>query len=314
MKGNYSESLGLYDKAIAISPGNATLHCNKAASLIGLKMLPQALKECEEAVRLDPGYQRAHRRLGSLFLSLGLVENARKHLTFPGMQVDLIEMQKLQIVEMHILNCSDARRIHDWGSVVREIDAATASGADSSPHLFACRAEALLKLHRLDDATLSLSNMAKFEAATAPYSQLKVLGMLCETYLLVVRPQIELAQRRFDNAVTAAEKASQIDPRNLEVSLLLKNMRLVAQARSRGNDLFKSERFTEACSAYAEGLKIDPSNSILYCNRAACWYKLGSWETLVSHVFIISGTTLSKLLKIICILYLNNIFIQFYKI
>ncbi|GAA0174517.1 scaffold/adaptor protein [Lithospermum erythrorhizon] len=281
MKGNYAEALGLYNKAIAISPGNATLHCNKAVSLIGLKNLPQALKECKEAVRLDPGYQRARRRLGSLFLSLGLVENARKHLTVPGMQVDPIEMQKLQTVEMHILKCSNARRIHDWESILREIDAAVASGADSSPQLFACRAEALLNLHRLDDASLSLSNVTKFEAPTAPYSQLKFLGMLCEAYLLVVRAQIELAHGRFDNAVTAAEKAAETDPRNREVSVLLKNMRLVARAHSRGNDLFKSERFTEACSAYGEGLKIYPSNSILYCNRAACWYKLGSWETSV---------------------------------
>lgn len=83
---------------------------------------------------------------------------------------------------------------------------------------------------------------------------------------------------RFENAVTAAEKASQIDPRNVEVAVLLKNVRMVARARLRGNDLFKSERFTEACSAYGEGLRLDPSNSVLYCNRAACWFKLGQWE------------------------------------
>jgi len=83
---------------------------------------------------------------------------------------------------------------------------------------------------------------------------------------------------RFENAVAAAEKAGQIDSRNVEVAVLLKNVRLVARARTRGNDLFKSERFTEACSAYGEGLRLDPSNSVLYCNRAACWFKLGSWE------------------------------------
>lgn len=82
---------------------------------------------------------------------------------------------------------------------------------------------------------------------------------------------------RFENAVTAAERAAQLDPRNVEVALLLKNVKFVARARARGNDLFKSERFTEACSAYAEGLKLDPFNSVLYCNRAACWFKLGQW-------------------------------------
>ena len=63
--------------------------------------------------------------------------------------------------------------------------------------------------------------------------------------------------------------------------MLLNNVRLVARARARGNDLFKSERVTEACSAYGDGLRLDPSNSVLYCNRAACWFKLGQWERSV---------------------------------
>lgn len=86
---------------------------------------------------------------------------------------------------------------------------------------------------------------------------------------------------RFDSALAAIEKAGQIDPRNVEISTLLSNIRSVGRARVRGNDLFKSERFTEACSAYGEGLKLDPSNSVLYCNRAACWFKLGQWERSV---------------------------------
>ena len=86
---------------------------------------------------------------------------------------------------------------------------------------------------------------------------------------------------RFENAVTAAEKASQNDSRNVEVAVLLNNVRMVARARVRGNDLFKSERYTEACSAYGEGLRLDPSNSVLYCNRAACWFKLGQWEQIM---------------------------------
>lgn len=86
---------------------------------------------------------------------------------------------------------------------------------------------------------------------------------------------------RFDSALTAIEKAGHIDPHNVELSILLNNVRLVCRARARGNDLFKSERFTEACSAYGEGLRLDPSNSVLYCNRAACWFKLGQWERSV---------------------------------
>ncbi|OMO92407.1 Tetratricopeptide-like helical [Corchorus olitorius] len=277
-KGHFSEALNLYDKAIALSPGNAAYRSNRAAALTALGRIGEALKECEEAVRLDPNYWRARQRLASLMLRVGQVENARKHLCLPGQPQDPSELQKLQAVEKHLSKCTDSRRIRDWKSALRESDTAIAAGADFSPQLFMCRVEALLKLHQLDDAESSLSVVPKLEPSTNSCSQTKFFGMLSEAYLFFVRAQIEMAVGRFENAVSAAEKAGQIDPRNVEVAVLLNNVRLVARARARGNDLFKSERFTEACSAYGDGLRLDPSNSVLYCNRAACWFKLGRWE------------------------------------
>ncbi|KAL6975476.1 hypothetical protein U1Q18_024272 [Sarracenia purpurea var. burkii] len=279
--GHLAEALSLYDRAISLSPENATYRFNRAVALTSLRRLVEAVAECEEAIRLDPGYLKAHQRLGSLYLRLGQVEEARRHLCIPGCQPDAAEMQKLQAVEMHSNKCTDARRICDWRSTLREGGAAIAAGADSSPQLHMCKVEALLKLHQLEDANSSLSNIPKFEPSTPSCSQTKVFGMVCEAYLLFVRAQIEMAFGRFESAVTAAEKAGQIDPRNVEISVLLNNVKLVSRARVRGNDLFKSERFTEACSAYGEGLKLDPSNAILYCNRAACWYKLGLWQRSV---------------------------------
>ncbi|CAJ1978496.1 unnamed protein product [Sphenostylis stenocarpa] len=277
-RGHFGEALCLYDRAIAMSPSNAAYRSNRAAALTGLGRLPEAVRACEEAVGLDPNYGRAHQRLAMLFLRLGLVEDARKHLYYPGLHPDLAELQKLQNVEKHINKCEDVRRVRDWNSVLREVDAAVAAGADSSVQLFMCRAEALLKLHQIDDAELCLSRIPKSEPHPGSLSQARFFGMFSEAYCYFVRAQIEMAFGRFENAVTAAEKANQIDPRNVEVAVLVKNVRIVARARLRGNDLFKSERFTEACSAYEEGLRLDPSNSVLYCNRAACWFKLGKWE------------------------------------
>lgn len=59
--------------------------------------------------------------------------------------------------------------------------------------LFACQAEALLKLHQLDDAHSVLSNIPKMEASAA---QLKIFGMRTEAYLFFVQAQIELALGR----------------------------------------------------------------------------------------------------------------------
>ncbi|KAJ6301603.1 hypothetical protein OIU77_015833 [Salix suchowensis] len=275
-KGCFGEALGLYDKAIASAPGNAAYRSNRAAALMGLGRVVEAVKECEEAVRLDPNYWRAHQRLGALLIRMWLGVLISTY-AFPGQHPDPAELHKLQLVEKHLNKCSDARRVNDWKGALREADAAIAAGADYCPQLFMCRTEALLKLHQLEDAQYCLSKVPKLEL-NASYSQTRFFGMLSEAYLLLVQAQIEMALGRFENAVAAAEKAGQIDPRNVEVAVLLKNVRLVARARNRGNDLFKSERFTEACSAYGEGLRLDPSNSILFCNRAACWFKRGLWE------------------------------------
>lgn len=86
---------------------------------------------------------------------------------------------------------------------------------------------------------------------------------------------------RFESALAAIEKAVQLDSQNVEISILQNNVKLVGRARARGNDLFKSGKFSDACACYAEGIKLDPSNSVLYCNRAACWFKLGHWERSV---------------------------------
>lgn len=276
--GHLIEALGLYDQAISMSPGNATYRFNKAVALTGLNRLVAALREFEEAIKLDSTYVKAHHRLGSLLLRLGQIESARKHICFPGQKPEESELKKLQALEIHLNKCHDARKVSDWKTVLKECDAAIAVGADACSLLYACKAEAFLKLHLLEDANLNMANISNLEPMSPSCLRSKIFGMFAESYLHFVRAQIEMAFGRFENAVKEAEKAGQVDPKNVEVSVLLTNVRLVSRSRSRGNNLFKSERFTEACSAYGEGLRHDPSNSILYCNRAACWFKLGMWE------------------------------------
>ena len=83
---------------------------------------------------------------------------------------------------------------------------------------------------------------------------------------------------RFDHAVSAIDKARIKDPGNTQVVTMHNRVKAVARARSLGNELYNSGKFQEACLAYGEGLKQNPTNKVLYCNRAACWFKLGQWE------------------------------------
>ncbi|EHA8587938.1 putative TPR repeat-containing thioredoxin TTL4 [Cocos nucifera] len=67
-KGRYAEAVALYDRAILIDPDKASYWSNKAAALMGMGQLLEAVGECKEAVRIDPSYARAHLRLGTLYL------------------------------------------------------------------------------------------------------------------------------------------------------------------------------------------------------------------------------------------------------
>ncbi|KAF8714288.1 hypothetical protein HU200_027747 [Digitaria exilis] len=277
-KGCFEEALRLYDRALALCPDNAACRGNRAAALIGLRRLGEAVKECEEALRIDPSYGRAHHRLASLHIRLGHIEDALKHLSLASPQPDLLELHKLQTVEKHLGRCLDARKAGDWKSVLRESDAAIAAGADSSALLLAARAEALLRLNLLDEADLAISSASKLDFSTSCSSDTKFCGFLANAYLFYVHAQVDMATGRFDHSVSSIDQARIIDPGNSEVVTMHNKVKSVARARSLGNELFNSGKFSEACLAYGEGLKQHPVNKVLYCNRAACRFKLGQWE------------------------------------
>lgn len=67
-KGCFHEALKLYDRALELSPTNATYHSNRGAALRGLGRIGEAVIECEKAIELDPNFTRAHHRLGTLLL------------------------------------------------------------------------------------------------------------------------------------------------------------------------------------------------------------------------------------------------------
>ncbi len=65
-KGNFSEALSLYDRAVSLAPNRASYRSNRAAALTGLGRLAEAVQECEESIKLDASYIRGHQRLVSL--------------------------------------------------------------------------------------------------------------------------------------------------------------------------------------------------------------------------------------------------------
>nr|XP_018679010.1 PREDICTED: inactive TPR repeat-containing thioredoxin TTL3-like isoform X5 [Musa acuminata subsp. malaccensis] len=276
-KGRYAEAVALYDRAILIDPGKASYWSNKAAALMAMGHLLEAVSDCREAVRIDPSYARAHRRLATLYLRLGEAEKAIHHFKLARNETTSEDIAQVHRLQNHLSKCNEARKLRDWHSVLKEARSAVSSGADSSPQIVAAHVEALLALGRQEEAETTLNCAPKFNIDAST----KFFGASRSAHLLSVRAQIHLATGRFEDAVAVAQKAAQIEPSSREVGAVARKTRAVASARLTGNDLFKASKFREACVAYGEGLHHDPQNAILLCNRAACRSKLGQWEKAI---------------------------------
>ncbi|KAK2990808.1 hypothetical protein RJ640_008948 [Escallonia rubra] len=275
--GNFAEALALYDAAISIDPNKASYRSNKSAALTALGRLLEAVFECREAIRIEPFYQRAHNRLATLYLRLGDTEKVMYHYKHAGAEADPDVMTKAKNVQAHLNKCTEAKRQRDWNTLLKETALTISAGADSAPLIFALKAEALLKLHRHQEADEAFIKGPSFEVEDCT----KFFGPIGYASLLVIQAQVDMAAGRFDDAVEAAQRAARLDSNNREVNMVVRRTRALATARSNGNELFKASRYSEACIAYGEGLDHDPYNSVLLCNRAACRSKLGQFEKAI---------------------------------
>ncbi|GAA0142270.1 scaffold/adaptor protein [Lithospermum erythrorhizon] len=272
--GNFEEALALYDAAISIDPNKASYRSNKSAALTALGRLLDAVLECREAIRIEPFYQRAHNRLAILNLRLGDPEKTKYHFKHAGAEAEPEILHKAKNVQIHLNKCTEAKRQRNWNTLVKECELAISAGADSAPLIFALKAEALLRLNKHEDADVTMRHGPNFEV----HDCTKYFGPIGNAALLVIRAQVNMVIGRFDDAVTTAQLAARLDANNKEVNMVVRRTKAVASARSKGNELFKEGRYSEACIAYGEGLNHDPHNSILLCNRAACRTKLGQYE------------------------------------
>nr|XP_024928265.2 TPR repeat-containing thioredoxin TTL4-like [Ziziphus jujuba var. spinosa] len=276
--GRFAEALALYDAAISIDPNKASYRSNKSAALTALGRILEAVFECREAIRIEPQYQRAHQRLANLYLRLGETEKATYHYKHAGPEADPDVLNKVRSVQVHLNKCTEARRLRDWNTLIKETRNAISAGADSAPQIYALQAEALMKLHRHEEADQTLSSGPDFDVDSCT----KFLGPISNANVVAVRAQVDMAAGRFDDALAGAQRATRLDSNNREANMVLRKARAISAARSKGNELFKAARFPEASNAYSEGLEHDPYNSVLLCNRAACWSKLDQFDKAIN--------------------------------
>jgi len=79
LKNDHAASAVQFEKALAIEPDNAFVHCRLAHALGQLKRGDEALQHYQEALRLDPDLQEAHLQLAALLVELGRPAEALPH-------------------------------------------------------------------------------------------------------------------------------------------------------------------------------------------------------------------------------------------
>ncbi|PQQ10306.1 inactive TPR repeat-containing thioredoxin TTL3 [Prunus yedoensis var. nudiflora] len=275
--GRFAEALALYDAAISIDPNKASYRSNKSAALTALGQLLEAVFECREAIRIEPQYHRAHHRLATLYFRLGEADKALYHYKHSGPEADQEDLAKVKSLQALLNKCTEARRLRDWNTLIKASESVILAGADSAPQIYALQAEALLKLNRHQEADEALSRGPNFEVDACS----KFFGPIGNANLLATRAQVDMVAGRLDDALEAAQRASRLDSNNREANMVARKARAVTVSRSKGNELFKTARFSEACVAYGEGLEHDPINSVLLCNRGACRSKLGQLDKAI---------------------------------
>ncbi|CAH8356204.1 unnamed protein product [Eruca vesicaria subsp. sativa] len=277
-RGRFGEALVFYERAILADPKTPTYWSNKSAALISLGRLLEAYNACEEALRLNPNYERAHQRLASLQLRLGEAEKALCHYNQAGKYTETKHIEQVEDVIKCLRRCDEARRSKQWNLVLKETCFVISYGADSSPRVHALQTEALLHLQRQEEAyDVYQKGTQRFDIDC----YIKIFGLSITSYLLMVGAQVYIAAGRFEDALTASRQAARLDPGNEEVNSVATKARAVAEARLSGNLLFNASKFEAACVVYTEGLEQDPTNALLLCNRAASRFKLGMYEKAI---------------------------------
>jgi len=76
--GRYDDAIRFLERAISIRTDYVPARVALARALIGLKKWEQAIKELDEAVRLDPRHPQPHLLLSQIYFRLGDEERARK--------------------------------------------------------------------------------------------------------------------------------------------------------------------------------------------------------------------------------------------
>lgn len=313
--GDLSKAEDYYTRGVnCVSPKETSRTCiralmlcysNRAATLMSLGRLRDALRDCMMAAAIEPNFLRAQVRAANCYLALGEIEDALRHFkkclqTACDVSLDqkirteaVDGLQKAQQVAECMDRSAELLRNRTYSDAANALEIITEALLISpySENLIEMKAEALLMLRKYEEVvqlceqTLESAERNSLSKDKDGSESIKSYPLNHWRWGLVSKSYFYLG--RLEEALELLEKREQLGPiKEKYGGKVLESpagfatiVRDLLRHKAEGNEAFQARRHSEAVEHYTAALQCcvesRPFAAICFANRAAAYQALG---------------------------------------
>ncbi|KAF0979213.1 hypothetical protein FDP41_001556 [Naegleria fowleri] len=297
-EGKDEEAVKLYSKGLGVEPNHHVLLSNRAAVYLKLSKFHDALQDAIKCTEVQPSFSKGFLRKGQALYGLGRLEEAFEALT-NGLKLEPNNEQiknLMKEVETALINSGGSSASYDQDNM--STDQETPMGADAAlpllkifndPNLFGkIENHPELAKHLLEKDYVD----ALKELQSNPQSLQKYIGdqriMQTMIFLMQVNPEMdermraergkreeeERQRRKEEERKRQEEEKKRLEELNQQPAMIEKNL---------GNEYYKKKEFDKALEHYEKAIQLDPTNMVLYLNKAAVYMEQGDYSKCIKQ-------------------------------
>mmetsp|Transcript_21180 Transcript_21180/g.50184 ORF Transcript_21180/g.50184 Transcript_21180/m.50184 type:complete len:713 (-) Transcript_21180:293-2431(-) len=269
---DYESSLPWYEKATlgaADGKEKALYLCNRAAALVMLGRVPEALNDAARASKLDPTSAKAFARMGKCSLQLGELTESRLALNraaelsadTAGVAADL---QSIKLAEALAEEATTHASAGEYAKAVSSLKLLSSRYCPHSDHFKFLELDAIVRMGKYDEV-LSLATAMLRRTPDSPNA-------------LYLRGRCMFHNGQLDTALKHTIEALRLDPDHALSKELRHAIKAITAEKEGGNTAFKAGDYTEAVARYTAALALagarDAIRSTLHVNRATAYARM----------------------------------------
>ncbi len=271
-KKNYSSAVGLYTEAIQIDPSQDILYNNRGLCFMNLDNLERAKDDLKQAIALNPKNVKALKRLGTVYLQQGELEEASIYFKRcvdiePN---EIIHKEELKLCKDLIDKKKELDKLkfveNDWNKCL-EISSQLVDKCKKSFEIKLIYFQSLIQTFNIDKAFSYYKN--NFNKNEQNNEELQFI--LINAYF--IDGKYEKAKQFLINLLNRTEDNKLI----VKSNKLVKKLEEIQKEKDNANLYFKKNEFDKAINVYTKLLSMDTNNklfnAILLSNRGLCYYK-----------------------------------------